>query len=54
MAMGTRRKRQRQEALWIASSAIVQTPSNAFYDRLNEILERRHFDRQAEHLCKRY
>jgi len=52
--MGTRRKRQRQEALWIASSEIVQTPANAFYDRLNEILERRQFDRQVEHLCKRY
>jgi transposase len=54
MAMGTRKKRERQEALWIASSAIVQTPGNAFYDRLNEILNRRHFDRQVEHLCKRY
>lgn len=34
--MGTRKKRERQEDLWIAKDAIVQTPANAFYDRLND------------------
>src|ERR1022692_1692246 len=54
MAMGTRKKRERQEDLWVVSSAIVGTPAHAFYDRLNEILDRRHFDRKVEHLCRRY
>src|SRR5450755_4574893 len=54
MAMGTRKKRQRQEDLWVVSSEIVGTPAHAFYDRLNEILDRRHFDRNVEHLCRRY
>lgn len=52
--MGTRRKRERQQGLWIASSEVMQTPANAFYDRLNQILEQRHFDRHVEQLCRRY
>ena len=54
MAMGTRKRRERQQQLWVASSDIVQTPANAFYDRLNELLAKRHFDRRVEHLCRRY
>ena len=52
--MGTRRERRRQEALWIASSDVVRTPANAFYDRLNEILDQHHFDDHVERLCRRY
>src|SRR5947209_1985814 len=54
MAMGTRSKRQRQQELWIASSAVVQTPANVFYDRLNQILDKRQFDRHVERICRRY
>src|ERR1700722_19269352 len=54
MAMGTRQKRERQDDLWVVSSEIVGTPAHAFYDRLNEILDRHHFDRNVEHLCRRY
>jgi transposase len=54
MAMGTRKKRQRQHDLWIAASDVVQTPANAFYDQLNGILEKRRFDKMIEHLCRRY
>jgi transposase len=54
MAMGTRKRRERQQELWIASGDIVQTPANAFYDRLNEILDRHRFDQCLEHLCRRY
>jgi transposase len=32
----------------------VGAPAHAFYDRLNEILDRLHFDRNVEHLCRRY
>lgn len=54
MAMGTRKRRERQQQLWVAASDIVQTPANAFYDRLNQILDQHNFDRHLEHLCRRY
>src|SRR2546422_5020462 len=54
MAMGTRKKRERQEDLWMVSSDVVGTPAHAFYDRLNQVLDQHHFDRNVEHLCKRY
>jgi transposase len=54
MAMGTRRKRERQEELWIAISDVVETPGNAFYDRLNGILNHHKFDAKVEQLCRKY
>ena len=52
--MGTRRKRERQQDLWIATSDVVQTPGNAFYDRLNQILDEHKFDARAERLCQKF
>src|ERR1019366_5186581 len=54
MAMGTRKKRERQEDLWFVSSKVVGPPAHAFYDRLNQILDHHHFDRRLEQLCRRY
>lgn len=54
MGMGTRRNRERQEDLWIATSKIVETPGHAFYDRLEKVLRERGFDRTVEQLCRRY
>jgi len=54
MAMGTRKKRERQEDFWVVSSEVVGTPAHAFYDRLNQILDQHHFDRNVEQLCRRY
>jgi transposase len=54
MAMGTRRGREATKDLFIAASEIAQTPGNAFYDRLNQILNRHQFDRRVEHLCRRF
>lgn len=54
MAMGTRRQRERQQDLWIASSDVVQPAGNAFYDRLNAILDEHKFDRRVEHLCGKF
>lgn len=51
--MGTR-KRERQEELWVVSSEIVASRAHAFYDRLNQILDDHQFDRNVEHLCRRY
>src|SRR5712675_108559 len=53
MAMGTR-KRERQQDLWIASKDVVETPANAFYDRLNQILDEYKFDAKVERLCQKY
>ena len=54
MAMGTRKKRERTEDLWIVSSQVVGTPAHVFYDRLNQIFDQHHFDRTLEQLCRRY
>ena len=54
MAMGTRKKRERQEQLWIASKAVVQPAGNAFYDRVNRILDEHKFDRKLEALCRKF
>ena len=54
MAMGTRKKQERQQGLWIASGELAQPAANAFYDRLNEILDQHNFDRQVERICRKY
>jgi transposase len=54
MAMGTRKKRERQQELWIASNTVVEPPGNAFYDRLNRILDEHKFDQKVEWLCLRF
>jgi transposase len=54
MAMGTRRKREVQQDLWIATSDVVATPANAFYDRLNQILDEHKFDSKVERLCQKF
>jgi transposase len=54
MAMGTRRKRERQQDLWIATSDVVETPANAFYDRLNQILDEHKFDAKVERVCQKF
>ena len=52
MAMGSRRKRERQQDLWIASCCdVVETPANAFLPvRLNQILDEHKFDAKVERL----
>jgi transposase len=54
MAMGTRRKRERQQDLWIVASDVVETPANMFYDRLNQILDEHKFDAKVERLCQKF
>src|ERR1039458_4004258 len=54
MAMGTRKRRERQQPLWIASNDVVRTPANPFYERLNAILDAHGFERKVEQLCRRY
>jgi len=54
MAMGSRRKRERQQDLWIATSEVVRTPGNVFYDRLNGILDANKFDQRVEYVCRKF
>jgi transposase len=53
MAMGTR-KQGRQQGFWIATKDVAEPPGNAFYDRLNKILEEHRFDRKVEALCRKF
>jgi len=52
--MGTRKQRQRQQDLWIATSDVVETPGNAFYDRLNRVLDEHKFDQKVESVCRKF
>ena len=47
--MGTRKKRERQEALWYGELPV--TPGHPFYSRLNEVLDKAGFDRFCEDSC---
>src|ERR1700736_3443114 len=50
MAMGTRKKRERQEALWYGGG-LPETPGHPFYSRLNEVLDQAGFDHFCEESC---
>jgi len=54
MAMGSRKQRERQQDLWMATSDVVETPGNAFYDRLNRILDEHRFDQKVEAVCRKF
>jgi transposase len=51
MAMGRRRKRERQEGLWTPTAALPVGASHPFYQRLNQILDEKKFDEHVETLC---
>src|SRR5438876_158150 len=50
MAMGTRKKRQRQEELWYGGE-LPTAPGHPFYKRLNEVLDNAGFDAFCETTC---
>ena len=47
MTLG-RRRREQQDAFWVATEQLGRGPRNAFYDRLNQLLEEIDFDRRLE------
>ena len=53
MAMGTRKKRERQEGLWYGGE-LPTAPGHPFYKRLNEILDSAGFDAFCETSCARF
>ena len=54
MGMGTRRRRERQEQLWISHNELAKGPGHPFYKRVNELLEMKQFDEFAEKECARF
>jgi len=54
MGMGTRRRRQRQEQIWIAQQELAKGPAHPFYQRVNELLEGKKFDEFAERECAKF
>jgi transposase len=53
MAMG-KRKRERQQELWIASADVAEAPSHPFYCKLNALLEKHGFDAFVEGRCQKF
>ncbi len=53
MAMG-KRKTERQNELWVATTDIPGTPGHPFYRRLNQLLAAHDFDTFVEDLCQRF
>ncbi len=53
MAMG-KRKRQRQEALFITADQLPQSAGHPFYQQLNRLLAEAGFDPWIEKRCERY
>ena len=53
MSMGERR-RQRQQALWVAAEDIPAGPGHPFYRKLNSLLATHGFDRFVEELCAKF
>lgn len=49
--MGTRKRRQRQEQLWVTHAELATAPGHPFYKRLNELLDQEKFDEFAEREC---
>ena len=53
MALG-KRKRERQETLWIATGQVAKPPSHPFYQRLDAILADHRFDDFVENICAKF
>ena len=54
MAMGTRKQRERQEGLWIATAELQRSAGHWSYERLNKLLEEAGFDAFVEERCRKF
>jgi transposase len=54
MAMGKRKRKPRQQSMWIATQELPRSGSHPFYKRLNRILEQNGFDEYVEQLCESF
>jgi transposase len=53
MAMG-KKKRKRQQSMWVLTSELPTSPGHPFYSRLNAILDGEEFDAYVESRCRRF
>ena len=53
MAMGRRRKR-RQQQLWVETQSLAKAPGHPFYERLSKILDEHGFDPFVEEQCSKF
>ena len=49
-----KRKKQRQEPLWVATCDLPASPGHPFYQRLNQFLESHGFDAFVDGLYQRF
>jgi transposase len=54
MAMGTRKGRERQQELWVATATLARPAGHPFYERLNLLLDKCSFDEFVEDVCRRF
>src|SRR5450755_1627474 len=54
MGMGTRKRRERQEQLWVTHTELANGPGHPFYAQLNSLLDREKFDEFAEAQCAKF
>ena len=54
MAMGKRRRRERQPSMWVASSDLPRSAGHPFYERLNRVLDAAGFDAFVEEQCAKF
>ena len=54
MAMGKRKRHANQTSMWVATQDLSRSAAHPFYTRLNQILDKHHFDGYVEGLCQRF
>src|SRR3954463_9506836 len=54
MAMGKRKHHAKQGAMWVATQDLPRSAAHPFYTRLNQILDKAHFDGYVESRCQRF
>lgn len=52
--MGKRKRKLRQQSIWIATQELPRSASHPFYKRLNRILEQNGFDEYVEQRCESF
>lgn len=51
MAVGKKKKKPRQQELWVETTALPQVAGHPFFTKLNAFLEKHNFDAFVENLC---
>jgi transposase len=54
MSLGKRSAKGKQESIWIEAASLATPASHPFYERLNRLLDKRHFDGFAEDVCQSF